>query len=256
MRFLATALASCALAFLLLGPAAAQGQKPPPPAPPKPYKTVAVEPPQPFKDASFDEFRKQLGDVVKRKDRTALKNMVVGDGFFWETEDGDKTDKKKSSFDNFVNAVGLNAKDGSGWELLEAAAEEPTLEEVQDRKGVMCAPASPNFDENAFEELTKATRTEVEEWGYPTVAGVEVRANAKANSPVIEKLGLNLVRVLESEDIPTNPNAPPPAMKVVTPAGKVGYVSADSVVPIVFDQLCYMKDGATWKIAGYAGGGD
>jgi hypothetical protein len=256
MRFLATALASCALAFLLLAPAAAQGQKPPPPAPPKPYKTVAVEPPQPYKDASFDEFRKQLGDVVKRKDRTALKNMVVGEGFFWETEDGDKTDKKKSSFDNFVSAVGLNAKDGSGWELLEAAAEEPTLEEVQDRKGVMCAPASPNFDENAFEELTKATRTEVEEWGYPTVAGVEVRASAKPNAPVIEKLGLNLVRVLESEDVPTNPNAPPPAMKVVTPAGKVGYVSADSVVPIVFDQLCYTKDGATWKIAGYAGGGE
>jgi len=255
MRFLATALASCALAFLLLSPASAQGQRPPPPAPAKPYKTVAVEPPQPFKDASFEEFRKQLADVVKRKDRNALKNMVVGQGFFWETEDGDKGDKKKSSFDNFVAAVDLNAKDGSGWELLEAAAEEPTLEEVQDRKGVMCAPASPTFDENAFDELTKETRTEVEEWGYPTSAGVEVHQTAKPNSPVIEKLGSNLVRVLESEDAPSNPNAPP-LMKVATPSGKVGYVAPDAVVPIVFDQLCYMKDGGTWKIAGYAGGGD
>jgi hypothetical protein len=256
MRFLATALASCALAFLLLGPASAQGQRPPPPAPPKPYKTVAVEPPQPYKDASFDEFRKQLADVVKRKDRNALKNLVAGQDFFWETEDGDKTDKKKSSFDNFVAAVGLNAKDGSGWELLEAAAEEPTLEDVQDRKGVMCAPASPTFDENAFDELTKETRTEVEEWGYPTSAGVEVHQTAKPNSPVIEKLGSNLVRVLESEDAPTNPNAPPPLMKVATPSGKVGYVASEAVVPIVFDQLCYSKDGGSWKIVGYAGGGD
>ncbi|MBV9631425.1 MAG: hypothetical protein JO230_25240, partial [Xanthobacteraceae bacterium] len=48
MRSLTTALASCAFVFLLLGPAAAQAQqKPPPAAAPKPYKVVAVEPPQP-----------------------------------------------------------------------------------------------------------------------------------------------------------------------------------------------------------------
>ena len=136
MRSLTTALASCALVFLLLGPAAAQAQqKPPPAAAPKPYKAIAVEPPQPFKDASFEQFRKQLADVVKRKDKNALKNLVVDKGFFWETEDGDKADAKKSSFDNFAAAVSLNAKDGSGWDLLEAAAEEATLEEVQDREG-------------------------------------------------------------------------------------------------------------------------
>jgi hypothetical protein len=25
-------------------------------------------------------------------------------------------------------------------------------------------------------------------------------------------------------------------------------------VPIVFDQVCYSKDGGNWKIVGYAGG--
>jgi hypothetical protein len=169
MRTFTVALASCALVFLLFGPATAQAQrKPSPPAAPKPYKAIAVEPPQPFKDASFEEFRKHLGDVVKRKDRNALRKMVVDKGFFWETEDSDKADAKKSSFENFVTAVGLNAKDGSGWALLEAAAEERTLEEVQDRKGEMCAPASPRFDDNAFDELTKETKTGVADWGYPT----------------------------------------------------------------------------------------
>jgi hypothetical protein len=255
MRFLATAFASCALAFLAFNPAAHGQQKPPPAAPAKPYKTVAVEAPKPYDDQSFVAFRKQLSDVVKKKDRAGLSRMVVSQGFFWETDDGDKTDKKKSSFDNFAAAVGLNAKDGSGWELLDAAAEEATLEDVPDRKGVMCAPASPSFDENAFDELTKETKTEVEEWGYPTSAGVEVHQGVRPNSPVIEKLGMHLVRVLDDDDAPGNSNAEPP-LKIATPSGKVGYVAPDAVVPIVYDQLCYIKDGGTWKITGYAGGGD
>jgi hypothetical protein len=252
MRTFTAALASCALVFLLFGPATAQAQqKPPPSAAAKPYKAIAVEPPQPFMDASFEEFRKHLGDVVKRKDRNALRSMVIDKGFFWETEDSDKADAKKSSFENFATAVGLNSKDGSGWDLLESAAEERTLEELQDRKGVMCAPATASFDENAFDELTKETKTEDEDWGYPASAGVEVHASAKPNSPVIDKLAMNLVRVLDNDEASDDPDAP---LKVVTPAGKIGYVDSDAVVPLVSDQLCYAKEGGSWKIVGYAGG--
>ena len=254
MRSFATALASCALAFLLFGPAAAQGQRPP--APPKPYKAVAVTPARPVADPSFEEFRKELADIVKRKDRAALGKLVVSQGYFWETEDGDKADKKKSSFDNFAASIGLNAKDGSGWDALEAAAQDPTLEEVPDHKGVMCSPAVPAFDEKAFEELTKETKTEIDEWGYPATADVGVHQGPRPNSPVIDKLGMNLVRVMDSEEAQGNPNGPPPPMKVVTPSGKVGYVASDAIMPIAFDQLCYMKDGGSWKITGYAGGGD
>jgi hypothetical protein len=256
MRPFATALASCALAFLLFGPAAAQGQRPPPPSPPKPYKAVAVTPAQPFADPSFEAFRKELADIVKRKDRAALGKLVVSQGYFWETEDGDKADKKKSSFENFAASIDLNAKDGSGWDTLEAASQDPTLEEVPERKGVMCSPAVPAFDEKAFEELTKETRTEIDEWGYPATAGVEVHAGARPNSPVIDTLGMNLVRVMDSDEAQGNPNGPPPPMKVATPSGKVGYVPSDAIMPIAFDQLCYMKDGGSWKITGYAGGGD
>jgi hypothetical protein len=41
---------------------------------------------------------------------------------------------------------------------------------------------------------------------------------------------------------------------VVTPSGKTGFVSIEEISPIGNDQLCYVKDGSAWKIAGYIGG--
>jgi hypothetical protein len=52
-------------------------------------------------------------------------------------------------------------------------------------------------------------------------------------------------------------NAPPPGadfVRVVTPSGKVGYVPDEALASLDVDQLCYIKDAAGWKIAGYAGG--
>jgi len=66
--------------------------------------------------------------------------------------------KRKSSFENFASAVGLNDKGGSGWEIIAAAAAEPSLEPMEERKGVMCGPASPQIDEPAFEALIKAAQ--------------------------------------------------------------------------------------------------
>jgi len=45
-------------------------------------------------------------------------------------------------------------------------------------------------------------------------------------------------------------------LRIVTPAGKIGYVLVDSVAPIGNDQICYVKDASGWKIGGYIGGGD
>jgi hypothetical protein len=243
-------------------PAAQPAQSPAPqqaqaPTPPRPYQPVAVEPPPPANDPTFDAFRKQLSDVASRKDRAALARLVVASGFFWEGETGDKINKKKSSMDNLAAAIGLNDKDGSGWDVLASAAAEPTLEPVEARKGVMCGPASPKIDETAFQNLIKATATDAEEWGYPTSAGLEVRAAPQPNAPVIEKLGLNLVRVLPDEvaggPAPST-NQPPPMIRVVGPSGKTGFLPAEALQPVVFDQMCYVKDASGWKIAGYAGG--
>ena len=71
------------------------------------------------------------------------------------------------------------------------------------RNGVFCAPAEPGFDDKAADELANTTQTVASDWVFPIRDGIEVRAAAKPDAPVIDKLGLYLVRVL-SDDLPAN----------------------------------------------------
>jgi hypothetical protein len=234
------------------GQAPPQQQQAQQPAPPKPYKTVPVTLAQPYNDPSFDAFRKQLADIANRKDRAAL-GRLIANNFFWMGEKGDKANKKKSGIDNLAAAIGLDAKDGSGWQTLGAAANENTLEPVPERKGIMCSPANPTFDEKVAEQIAKDTGTDPGDWGYPTKDGVDVHADAKGDSPVIEKLGLHLVRVMPEEPPAGAQPQDSPFVRVVTPSGKVGYASEESLSSLDSDQMCYVKDASGWKIAGYAG---
>jgi hypothetical protein len=120
------------------------------------------------------------------------------------------------------------------------------------RAGVICAPGEPAFEDKAADELAAATQTDAGDWGFPLKDGVEVRSAANATAPVIDKLGLYLVRLLA-------PDSPAAAVnqthwRVVTPAGKIGYAPAEFVRPLITEQMCYLKDGAAWKIAGFLGG--
>jgi hypothetical protein len=236
-------------------PAAAQnqpkGQQPPPPAPARPYKSVAITPPKPMTDASFESLRQQLGEAAKRKDRAALTKLVVAQGLFWQRGNSDTADKRKSGIDNLSAALGLNNKAGAGWDILASYAEDPTASPLPEHKGVICAPADPDFNGKDFDELIKTTQTDASEWGYPVSAGIEVHAAPQANAPVLDKLGLAFVRVMPE---PTPASAA--YVRIVTPDGKAGYVSVDAVAPIGNDQLCYVKDGGAWKIGGYIGGGE
>jgi hypothetical protein len=253
-------LAVLATATLAAAPVLAQGQqtpqilplKPPPPPPIKPYTPVAAKPPAAYDDAAFVAFRKQLADAAAKKDRAALAKLVVAQGFFW-IQDKDMADPKKPGIDNLDKAIGLAAKDGSGWATLGGYGNEPTAAELSDRKGVFCAPADPTIDPSAFEALGKETQTDPSEWGYPLKDGVEVHAAAQPNSPVVEKLGLNLVRVLPDTAAPNDPNTPA-FLHVATPSGKSGFVAMDAVAPLGGDQMCYTKDSSGWKIAGFFGG--
>jgi hypothetical protein len=225
------------------------------PAPPKAYKPIPVTVAKPYDDPSFAAFRKELSDIASKKDRAALAKVTAAN-FFWIGEKGDKADKKKSGIDNLAAAIELDDKEGAGWEALKAAAAESTLEPVPERKGILCSPANPTFDEAAADAVAKETGTDPAEWGYVTKADAEVRGAAKADAPVIDKLGQNLVRILPEEQPAPAAGAPlelPPFLRVVTPAGKVGYVSEEVISPLGTDQLCYTKDGGAWKIAGYAG---
>jgi len=225
---------------------------PPPPAPIKPYQAVAVTPPAPFKDPDFIAFRKQLADAAAHKDRAALAKLVVAQNFFW-VQDKDLADPHKPGIDNLAKAINLGAQDGSGWEIVMDDANEPSAAELPQQKGVFCAPADPVIDPASFEALGKATATDPSEWGYPIKEGAEVHAGSAPNTPVVDKLGLNLVRVLPDSAPPSDPNAPL-FLHVATPSGKTGFVDAQFISPLGGDQMCYVKDAGSWKIAGYLGG--
>ena len=226
--------------------------KPPPPPPIKPYPAVAVTPPQPYSDPAFQDFHKQLLDVAAHKDRAGLAKLVVAQGFFW-IQDKDLADKSKSGIDNLAKAIGLDAKDGSGWDVVTGFANDPTATDLPDHKGVICSPADPNIDAKAFEALGEATQTDPSEWGYPLKDGAEVRSAPQPNAPVIEKLGLNLVRVLP-DTAPPSDASQPAFLHVATPSGKSGFIAMDAIAPLGGDEMCYTKDAGGWKIAGYFGG--
>jgi hypothetical protein len=250
---------ACAILGALALPTAraqAPGQAPPPaetPAavPPGPYKPVPITLPVAVADPSFDAFRKQLADIAQKKDRATLAGMVAAN-FFWIPEDIDVSDKKKSGIENLSRAIGLDGREALGWEAIAGYAIERTAMKDPQRPGVLCAPGEPGFDEKAADELATASQTDASDWGYPTKDGIEVRANPRANAPVVDKLGLYLVRVLP-DDSPANA-VTMAFLKVMTPTGKTGFVPVDSVLPLVGEQMCYVKEGNAWKIAGYVGG--
>lgn len=89
---------------------------------------------------------------------------MIGQGFFWLGEKGDRADKRKSGVDNLAAALGLNSKDGAGWDMLASFAEDPTGSPLPEHKGTLCAPADPTFDGKAFNDLMQATQTDPGDW--------------------------------------------------------------------------------------------
>ncbi|MGH7246566.1 MAG: hypothetical protein ACREH9_00535 [Pseudomonadota bacterium] len=232
-------------------PTPPHGFRPPPPAPVKPYKPVAVTPPAPFDDASFEAFRKNLAGVAARKDRAALAAQIVVHGFFW-LQQKNLADNGKPGIDNLAEAIGLDAKDSSGWDVVAAAAAEPTAAEVPQHKGLFCSPAPPTFDPQAIDDLLQQTDTDPAEWAYPINSGTDARADAQPNAHIVDKLGLYLVRVL-TDSAADNPETPA-FLHVALPSGKTGFVATEALAPLVTDQICYTKEASGWKIAGYIGG--
>jgi hypothetical protein len=241
-------LMSMSVAVALVFAGAAQAQTSPPASP---YKAVTIAPPAELNDPALAALRGQIAETTKKRDAAAMARLVVSTGFFWQRDNRDTANKRKSGFDNLSAALGLSNKDSAGWDILAGYADDPTVSPSPARKGAYCAPAMPGYDAAAFDRLLKATQTDVSEWGYPVSANIEVHATAAANAPVVEKLGLYFVRVM-----PETQSTSAAYQRIATPAGKIGYVSIDAIAPIGGDQICYVKDAAGWKIAGYVGGGE
>src|SRR6266480_4920369 len=174
-RLVSIAFALLVAAGSVSAPAQQQVPLPMQPAPPGPYKSIAVTLPPRQSDASLDAFRKELGDIAKKKDSAALAAKVVTKGFFWQREDSDDADAKKSGIDNLAAALGLNAPDGSGWQALANYAADVTTTALPEMKGIVCSPATPSFDEDEMEKVAQSTRTDA---AYPSALAIDIRAKA------------------------------------------------------------------------------
>ena len=237
------------IAAVLFAVAAMTAAAQQPPAPGKPYRAVPITQPAEIKDADLTVLRAKVAEAARNRDRAALAKVVVGKGFFWD-RDGADAAKGRPGMDVLSSALGLSNKDGVGWDMLSGLADDPSAAPVQSRKGAICGPAEPRFDAKAFATLLKDTQTDTAAWGYPYAAGVDVRAAPQGGAPVIDKLGLTFVRVLPEGSV--NPNY----MRVLTPAGKVGFITIDALAPVGSDQLCYVKEGGAWMVGGYLGAGE
>jgi hypothetical protein len=226
----------------------------PAPGAPGPYKAVTIALPQSHKDKSFEVFREQLAGIAERKDRAALAKLIHKN-FFWERQSGNGADAKKSGIANFAAAIGLdNGEDPEGgWEVIAIYAEDPTAFQLSDKPGVICGPADPNFDENAFQALLESTKTDISDWVYPIATGVEMRAAPRANAAVVEKVGLTFIRAMPSDAPPDSANESE-YINVMLPSGKAGFVRLQDLASLSISQICYVKDGEAWKITGVLGG--
>ena len=242
-----------ALSALSLAPALAQS----PPRPPKPYAPVAITRPAASGDASFDTFRAKLAAAAKTRIYAELTPLVVTQGFFWGRDFGQAFDPRKPAVDNLAAAIALEQGNGIGWELLAAFAVEATIEPLESRPGIVCAPARPGYDGVAFSKLLDTTYTTGIDWAYPRADETPVRAAPQPGAAVLGTIGPHFVRLLGFEGPDSEP-APGRTLwaRVALPDGTPGFAAPGSLMSLTAERLCYIKDlVGGWRIAGYIAGG-
>jgi len=241
-----------AIAFSALATLAAAQSAPPVS---KPYTPVAITPGKSLADPGFAAFRQAIGAAAKNRHYGDLDGLVQPQGFFWDRDFASGYDPKKPSVDNLAAAIELERGDGMGWGKLSTFAEEKTLEALDSRPGVFCAPARPSYDMVDFSRLLNATYTTAADWAYPLVDGAPVRHEPRGNALPIGQLLLQFVRHLglQRDGTASSRNL---WAKVALPDGRIGYVEPGHLSSLAVERLCYVKDMvAGWRITGFIGGG-
>jgi hypothetical protein len=237
-----------ALCLGLSATAAAQA-----PAPAKPYTPLPTAMNYATLDPSLEAFRGQLREIVKRKDKAALRAHVIAKGFFWDNDEHRVFDRKKSGFDNLVLAYDFDNPSSGGWDTLDQALTEKLATWHPKRQGVVCLPARPATSEKELTAHAKRLGISALNLVYPRSEGVPVYEKPEQGARVVETLGAHWVRRLDWVDR-KGENWPPHKAwnQVVTPAGTTAYAAPDTLV-FFSTQTCFAKDATgAWKIAGTA----
>ena len=142
----------CIFAFCIRGDGTKSTTRQPQPAKPRTIQAGYRERRRKrINDPALEALRKQLGEVAQHKDRAALAKLVVGQGFFWIGEKGDRADKRRSGIDNLAAALGLKNKDGAGWDMLASFADDPTGAPLPEPQGSRLRTCRPCFRQQGFQ---------------------------------------------------------------------------------------------------------
>lgn len=227
------------------------------PRAPKPYMAVAISPAKAFADPGFAAFRQAIGTAAKTRLYAELEALVQAQGFFWDRDFGRGYDPRRSSADNLAAAIGLERRDGAGWNMLAVLATEDAVEPLDSRPGVVCAPARPNYDSLEFSKLLDKTYTGPIDWAYPRARETAVRLAPDPGAAAVGLLGLQFVRLLGFEGPESDVPGRNQWARVALPDGKTGYTAPGRLMSLTPDRLCYIKDLVVgWRIAGFVAGGN
>jgi hypothetical protein len=235
-------------------PVAAQ----PSPRPPKPYAPVAIARTQASDDASFVEFRTALAAAAKTRVYVGLMALVRKHDFFWDRDFGHRFDPRRPAVDNLAQAIALEHDNGAGWDKLAMFAADTTVEPLDSRPGVVCAPARPGYDGVAYAKLLDTTYTDAMDWAYPRADTTPVHAAPDAGAATIATLGPAFVWLLGFVGPDSEPD---PGRKlwarVALPDATTGFVAPGSLMALTTERLCYVRDPVDgWRIAGFVAGGN
>jgi hypothetical protein len=236
-------------AWLLTAPAVAQMAA----QPRSSYVPVAITLPPASADPSFAAFRAAIAAAARTRIYAELEALVQPQGFFWDRDFGQGYDPRKPPVDNLAAAIELEHRNGMGWDRLAKFAEDKSVEPLDARPGVVCAPARPGYDTVEFSRLLDTTYTRDTEWAYPMADETPVRAAPRADAPVVGKLALHFVRLLGFEGVDSETTLPRNQWtRVMLPDGKTAYAAPGSLTSLTVERLCYVKDMVVgWRIAGY-----
>jgi hypothetical protein len=225
---------------------------------PKPYKPVPIELTSGEEDQDLVAFRQRVAAVAKKRKYDELARLLVDTGFFWERDFSDSFDPSRAAVDNLALALKLESNAGSGWNWLAGLAVEAATGPMPSRPGTICSPAPPRFDEIEFDRLLEATNSDADDWFYPRIDGVPVRAAPTTSAPLADVLGVYFVRIVggrpaeAAADFSRNE-----WVKVATPTAKAGFVAPGLLLSPASERLCYVRDATgRWRIGGFVGGGD
>ena len=148
------------------------------PPPPKSYGAVPLTLPRPLADAGLEAFRKGLPrpstTLQGRSDQARGTARFLLGGRFRRIVRGGKV-----LADNFVRAFHFDHEGGDTWDRLAAVTAERAASRHPARRGVICAPGEPVYNDAALEKLYDATGTHGLDWAYPRAASTPVRTARK-----------------------------------------------------------------------------